>query len=117
MHDSYLITRLLTLSVRLGRESKLLSAVKDISKIMCIRTLNLSLITEYRCSRPEDGLDSIRVECTLQNYPADSDTLQLAQLGLGGLISTLSSLSLFVNASDVISGKQVLALYSSDGVL
>lgn len=56
-------------------------------------------------SRPEDSLDSIRVECLLQNIPADNNTLQLAEIGLNGVVSATSALSIFVNDSDVISGK------------
>ena len=57
-------------------------------------------------SRPEDTFDTIRVECILQNYPADNNTLQLAEMGLNGVIATLSSASIFINSSEIISGKQ-----------
>ena len=53
-------------------------------------------------SRPEDPFDSIRVECIIQNRPADNNTLELAEVAVLGIPSSLPAI--VVNNSMVTSG-------------
>lgn len=55
------------------------------------------------CSRPEDSADFIRAECIIRNYPAINNTLQLAEMGLNGVINAFTDI--YVIGSDAISGK------------
>ena len=56
----------------------------------------------YNFSRPEDPVDSIRAECIIQNYPADNNTLQLAEMAVIGIASRL--FFIVIDGTSVTSG-------------
>ncbi len=47
-------------------------------------------------------MDSIRAECIIRNYPADNNTLQLAEVAVIGIASRLSFI--IINDASVTSG-------------
>lgn len=53
-------------------------------------------------SRPGDPFDSVRAECIIRNYPADNNTLQLAEMAVAGVASRLSFV--VIDNSSVSSG-------------
>ena len=53
-------------------------------------------------SRPGDSFDSVRAECIIRNYPADNNTLQLAEIAVAGIALRLS---IVIENSSVISGE------------
>ena len=53
-------------------------------------------------SRPEDPFDSIRAECIIRNHPAENNTLELAEMAVAGIASSLSFI--VIDNSSVTSG-------------
>lgn len=94
--------------MRVYQEFKLWSIPKDISKDSTPKFIKISIeiIIVCFCSRPEDGIDSVRVECTFQNYPADNNTLELAERTLNALLlASARDGMIFFNNSGALSGK------------
>lgn len=90
--------------MRVNLEFSWLTATKDHRKGSVLKRVHDIINTTDPYSRLEDSLDSIRVECIIQNYPIDNNTLQLAEMGAFGTIGSFSDASFFVNNSEVISG-------------
>ena len=58
------------------------------------------------CSRPEDGFNTIRVECIVSNYPASNDTFQITETAAREFIAAFE-IPIYVNNSDVVSGTSI----------
>ena len=62
----------------------------------------------HSCSRQEDlQFNWIRTECKVSNYPADVNTLLLAQVALNGLLQSNSSRPFIVSQSTAVSGTKL----------